>query len=102
MDAQIPAPGVPLTRAGGLVDKPWYQAFALLFSKQAATERQANATAALVGGAALTVATLPSGLDAGARRYVTDANATTFASVVAGGGSNGVPVYFDGTDWRIG
>ncbi len=39
---------------------------------------------------------------AGARSFVTDANATTFASVVAGGGSNGVPVYSDGTDWRIG
>lgn len=39
---------------------------------------------------------------AGARAFVTDANATTFASVVAAGGSNGVPVYSDGTNWRIG
>jgi hypothetical protein len=39
---------------------------------------------------------------AGARSFVTDANATTFASVVVGGGSNGVPVYSDGTNWRIG
>lgn len=39
---------------------------------------------------------------AGARSFVTDANATTFASVVAGGGANGVPVYSDGTNWRIG
>lgn len=39
---------------------------------------------------------------AGARAFVTDANATTFASIVAGGGSNGVPVYSDGTNWRIG
>lgn len=39
---------------------------------------------------------------AGARRFVTDANATTFASIVAGGGANGVPVYSDGTNWRIG
>lgn len=39
---------------------------------------------------------------AGVRGFVTNANATTFASVVAGGGANGVPVYFDGTDWRIG
>jgi hypothetical protein len=38
----------------------------------------------------------------GARAFVTDATATTFASVVAGGGSNRVPVYSDGTDWRIG
>jgi hypothetical protein len=39
---------------------------------------------------------------AGARAFVTDANATTFASVVAAGGANGVPVYSDGTNWRIG
>jgi len=39
---------------------------------------------------------------AGARAFVTDATATTFASVVAGGGANNVPVYCDGTDWRIG
>jgi|TARA_R110000851_G_scaffold252844_1_gene405312 hypothetical protein len=39
---------------------------------------------------------------AGARHFVTDANATTFASVVVGGGANGVPVYSDGTNWRIG
>jgi hypothetical protein len=51
-----------------------------------------------------TVANLPTGADMGfgARTFVTDANATTFNSVVAGGGANTVPVYYDGTDWRIG
>lgn len=51
-----------------------------------------------------TVSGLPSAvnLGAGARSFVTDANATTFASVVVGGGSNKVPVYSDGTSWRIG
>ena len=39
---------------------------------------------------------------AGARAQVTDATVTTFASIVAGGGANGVPVYCDGTNWRIG
>jgi hypothetical protein len=39
---------------------------------------------------------------AGARHFVSDANATTFNSVVAGGGSNIVPVRCDGTNWRIG
>jgi hypothetical protein len=38
----------------------------------------------------------------GMQGYVTDANATTFNSVVAGGGSNAVPVHYDGTNWRIG
>lgn len=37
-----------------------------------------------------------------ARRFVTDATATTFHSVVAGGGTDIVPVFSDGTDWRIG
>lgn len=44
------------------------------------------------------IATVPQGT----RRFVTDANATTFASVVAAGGTNRVPVYSDGTNWRIG
>lgn len=39
---------------------------------------------------------------AGSRDIVTDATATTFASVVAGGGANTVPVYADGSAWRIG
>jgi hypothetical protein len=49
-----------------------------------------------------TVSGLPTDATQGDRRMVTDANATTFASVVAGGGSNIVPVYWDGSDWRIG
>jgi hypothetical protein len=53
---------------------------------------------------AFTVATLPSAATsgAGARAFVSDANATTFASTVAGGGANKVPVYSDGTNWKIG
>lgn len=47
------------------------------------------------------VSDLPAGV-AGARAFVTNATATTFASVVAGGGANSVPVYHDGTNWRIG
>jgi len=47
---------------------------------------------------------LPSASSAGVggRAFVTDANATTFASIVAGGGSSSVPVYSDGTNWLIG
>ena len=43
---------------------------------------------------------------AGTRGFVSDATTTTFASVVTGSGSASaagtVPVYSDGTDWRIG
>lgn len=49
-----------------------------------------------------TVAGLPGTPSAGQRHMVTDANATTFHSVVASGGSNVVPVFYDGTNWRIG
>jgi acetaldehyde dehydrogenase (acetylating) len=50
------------------------------------------------------VASLPSAATAGAgaRHFVTDATATTFLSVVAGGGANKVPVVSDGTNWLIG
>lgn len=50
------------------------------------------------------VASLPNAatVGAGARAFITDATATTFASIVSGGGANSVPVYSDGTDWRIG
>lgn len=52
---------------------------------------------------AYTVAGLPPATgNARLKAYVTDANSTTFASVVAGGGSNYVPVYCDGSHWRIG
>lgn len=51
-----------------------------------------------------TVATLPSAVTSGvgARAFVSNANATTFASTVVGGGANKVPVYSDGTNWKIG
>ena len=51
--------------------------------------------------ATYTVATLPTPL-IGNRAMVTDATATTFNSIVAGGGANVVPVYYDGANWRIG
>jgi len=51
-----------------------------------------------------TVATLPSAATAGvgARSFVSDATLAVFASTVAGGGANKVPVYSDGTNWKIG
>ena len=55
-------------------------------------------------GGATTVASLPAAATAGAgaRSFVTDANATTFLSIVAGGGANAVPVVSDGANWLIG
>ncbi len=75
----------------------------------------ANAIMVLTNAGALTVnstvktlstvvASLPSAATAGAgaRAFVTDATATTFASAVTGGGANAVPVYSDGSAWYIG
>ena len=51
-----------------------------------------------------TVATLPGAavLGTGARAFVTDSSVSTFGSTVAGGGSTRVPVYSDGTNWKVG
>ena len=41
-------------------------------------------------------------LGAGTKSFVTDANTTTFNAIVGGGGANNIPVFSDGTDWRVG
>lgn len=56
----------------------------------------------ITGGYA--VATLPTGVQ-GDRAFVSDSNAAFTAgigAVVSSGGANVVPVFFDGTNWRIG
>lgn len=54
--------------------------------------------------AVYTVATLPSAVTsgAGARSFVSDSSVSTFGSTVAGGGSTKIPVYSDGTNWKVG
>lgn len=54
-----------------------------------------------------TVAQLPAAgtAGAGARAFVTDSSVAAtgnFGNIVAAGGANGVPIYSDGTNWRIG
>lgn len=51
-----------------------------------------------------TVATLPNAATsgAGARTFATDALAPTFGATVAGGGAVFIPVYSDGTNWKVG
>jgi hypothetical protein len=51
-----------------------------------------------------TVATLPSAVTSGkgARAFVTDALGPTFGATVVTGGAVAVPVYSDGTDWKVG
>ena len=51
-----------------------------------------------------TVTTLPSAVTSGkgARSFVTDALAPTFSATVVTGGAVAVPVYSDGTNWKVG
>jgi len=51
-----------------------------------------------------TVATLPSAVTSGkgARSFVTDALGPVFGATVATGGAVAVPVYSDGTNWKVG
>ena len=65
--------------------------------------RNLVAIGGVVTHASFTVATLPSASTSGtgAQAFVTDANATTPRSTVAGGGSNKVNVFSDGTNWLI-
>lgn len=48
----------------------------------------------------------PSGAGIGARAFVTDStvvyDGTSAGNIVVGGGANDVPVYSDGTNWRVG
>ena len=52
----------------------------------------------------VTVANLPSAVTSGVgtRAFVTDSSVSTFGTTVAGGGSTKVPVYSDGTNWKVG
>ncbi|MBV8409115.1 MAG: hypothetical protein JOY64_15910 [Alphaproteobacteria bacterium] len=53
-------------------------------------------------GNTIAIASLPTKAAIGEQHMVNDATATTFWSVAAGGGSNVVPVRWDGASWRIG
>ena len=57
-----------------------------------------------VGTTVYTVATLPSAVTSGAgtRTFVSDSSTTTFNATVAGGGTNTVPVFSNGTNWKVG
>jgi hypothetical protein len=50
------------------------------------------------------VANLPSAAESGsgARAFVSDATSPTFGATVVGGGAVKVPVYSDGTNWKVG
>lgn len=51
-----------------------------------------------------TYSQLPTATNAGAgtRAFITDGSTATFGATVAGGGANIVPIYSDGTNWKVG
>jgi hypothetical protein len=55
-------------------------------------------------GSVYVVASLPTAATAGvgARAFVTDSSVSTFGTTVVGGGSTKVPIYSDGTNWKVG
>jgi hypothetical protein len=62
-----------------------------------------NVVAATVQTTPSTFAQLPNAVgNTGARAFITDGSTTTFAATVAGGGANFVPVYSNGTVWKVG
>jgi hypothetical protein len=63
-----------------------------------------NYTAQLKLGSVYAFTDLPDAVVAGvgARAFVTDSSVSTFGTTVAGGGAIKVPVYSDGTDWKVG
>lgn len=54
-----------------------------------------------IGTQVYTVSTLPTGAK-GARSFVSDATSSTFNAAAVGSGSNNVPVFHDGTGWKVG
>ncbi len=75
------------------------------FTRTAAGIMKLNgATYGVLGMTSTVVGSLPAAATAGtgARAFVTDATACTFATTIVGGGSTACPVYSDGTNWKGG
>jgi hypothetical protein len=68
---------------------------------QSVTQLQAD-TVKLKAVAIVTFANLPASPTEGQRALITDCNSTTFLAAAAGGGANIVPVFYNGTAWKIG
>jgi hypothetical protein len=82
--------------------------YVVIYDSIAKTYSQVSLATIATGGGATTVANLPASLGStgkGLRAFVTNATQTMTAgigAIVAGGGTNNVPVVWDGTNWRIG
>jgi hypothetical protein len=86
----------PITEES-LIDKEWY-----IYLQESTTLLKSINDIIITGQT--TVSSLSSS-SVGARAFVSDSNVVAsgnFGAIVSGGGTNNVPVYYDGTNWRIG
>jgi len=76
----------------------------LYFNRIDALNTQLTASGVVPPLTNYTVATLPSAVTSGkgARSFVTDALGPAFGATVVTGGAVAVPVYSDGTNWKVG
>lgn len=97
---QVAPPALPLARDQW--DRPYQDQFnnilRLYFVQLSTIVNQLQAPPVYL------VADLPSAANSGvgARSFVTDATGPTFGATVAGAGAVKVPVYSDGTNWKVG
>lgn len=82
----IPNYDAPITE-GPLISRVWYRFLSRLGSTSILPPT--------------TVGNLPTGVNAGTRASVSDAQSTTFYATAVGGGSSNAPVYYTGVKWVI-
>jgi hypothetical protein len=103
---KVAAPNLPLSPLE--YDRQYFDqllnVLRLYFNRLDALNTQLTASGVMPPLINYTVATLPSAATSGkgARSFVTDALVPTFGATVAGGGAVAVPVYSDGTNWKVG
>jgi len=103
---KIAAPNLPLAPAEW--DRRYQDQFAnvlrLYFNRLDSFISRLNTSNTIPALTNYTVATLPSAATSGvgARAFVTDALVPTFGATVVAGGAVAVPVYSNGTVWKVG
>jgi hypothetical protein len=103
---KVAAPNMPLppTEYNRVYFDQMLNILRLYFNRIDALNTQLMASGVVPPLTNYTVATLPSAVTsgAGARSFVTDALGPTFGATVVTGGAVAVPVYSDGTNWKVG
>jgi hypothetical protein len=103
---KVAAPNLPLSPLE--YDRQYFDqllnVLRLYFNRIDALNTQLTASGVMPPLTNYTVATLPSAATSGkgARSFVTDALTPTFGATVVTGGAVAVPVYSDGTNWKVG